>query len=169
MTTDTMTRQAGNPEMGLLRRLFPRQIDNNFPGRRLAIWLFALYVLANLSEGAASVFNSTSTAMSADGIPLASYSAVVGQTIISMFALLGLRALVLSLLCLIALVRYRAMIPLLFLMLLVLNISARVVQFVHPIARAGGVQPIGFYVNLFLLAVLIVGFVLSLARSPART
>jgi len=127
MTTDTMTRQAGNPEMGLLRRLFPRQIDNNFPGRRLAIWLFALYVL------------------------------------------LGLRALVLSLLCLIALVRYRAMIPLLFLMLLVLNISARVVQFVHPIARAGGVQPIGFYVNLFLLAVLIVGFVLSLARSPART
>ena len=169
MTTDTMTRQAGNPDRGLLRRIFPGQIDNNFRGRRLAIWLFGLYVLANLGEGAASVFNSTSTAMTADGIPLDSYSAVVVQTMISMFALLGLRALVISLLCVIAIVRYRAMIPLLTLMLLVLNISGRVVLFVHPIARSGGVQPIGFYVNLFLLAVLIVGFALSLAKSPAQT
>jgi hypothetical protein len=86
-----------------------------------------------------------------------------------MFALLGLRALVISLLCVIAIVRYRAMIPLLTLMLLVLNISGRVVLFVHPIARSGGVQPIGFYVNLFLLAVLIAGFALSLAKSPAQT
>jgi hypothetical protein len=38
----------------------------------------------------------------------------------------------------------------------------------HPIARSGGVQPVGFYVNLFLLAVLILGFALSLARSTAR-
>jgi hypothetical protein len=169
MTTDTMTRQAGNSDTGLFRRIFPGQIDNNFRGRRLAIWLFGFYVLANLGEGAASAFNSYSTAMTADGIPLDSYSATVAQTIVSMFALLGVRALVISLLCAIAVVRYRAMIPLLYLVLLVQNISGRLVLSVHPIARSAGVQPIGFYVNLVLLAILILGFALSLAKSPAQT
>ena len=169
MTTDMMTRQAGTADPGVLSRLFPRQIDNNFAGRRLAIWLFGLYVLANVGEGAASVFNSYSTAMTADGIPLDSYSAVVGQTVVSLFALLGLKALGLSALCVIALVRYRAMISLLSLTLLVLNIAGRVVLAVHPIARSGGVEPVGFYVNLILLVVLVLAFALSLTRSPARS
>jgi hypothetical protein len=167
MTTGTMTLQSGNAQTGLLRRLFPGQIDNNFRGHRLALWLFGFYALVKLVQGAESVFNGYATAKHADGIPLDSYGAAVVQTMLSLFALLGLNLLVFPLLGAIALVRYRAMIPLLYLMMVLLSLGGRAVQLVLPVARLDGVQPIGFYVNLVLLAVLLLGFALSLAR-PAR-
>lgn len=164
MTIGATTLQSRNSGAGLLHRLLPAQIDNHFRGRRLALWLFGFFVLVKLFQGAESVFNSYATAMNADGIPLESYGTAVAQTVLSMFALLGLNVLVLPLLGVLALIRYRAMIPMIYLMMLMLNLGGRAVQLVHPIARAGGVQPIGFYVNLFLLAVLIAGFALSLTR-----
>jgi hypothetical protein len=129
-----------------------------------------IYVFAKLGQGTESVFNAYSTATTADGIPIDSYGKMAAQTVLEMFALLGLNVLVLPLLGVLALIRYRAMIPLMYLTMMILYFCTRALLFVHPIARTGGVQPIGFYVNLALLAVLLIGFALSLTKSalPAR-
>ena len=153
--------------MGILRRVFPRHIDNSFRGHWLALWLFGSYVFGKLGQGLDSIFNSYAVATGADGIPLDSYGVVAAQDMLSMFALLGLNVLVLPSLGVLALVRYRAMIPLVCLMMLLLNFSARAVRFLHPDAGSGGVQPRGFYVNLALLAVLAAAFALSLAKSAS--
>jgi hypothetical protein len=170
MTTGTLTEQSGNSTPGVLLRIFPRQMDNNFRGHRLALWLFGLFVLIRLPIGFKSVFDSYATATTADGIPLNSYGAAAAQTVVQMFALLGLNVLVLPALGVIALIRYRAMIPMMYLMMLALALGSRAIHFAYPDVSAGGVQPIGFYVNLGLLAVLLLGFALSVtwSASPAQ-
>jgi len=67
---------------------------------------------------------------------------------------------IISLLGISVLLQYRAMIPLMFALLLLHQLGARLVLLFVPIVRAG--TPPGFYVNLVLLAVMIVGLALSL-------
>ena len=59
-----------------------------------------------------------------------------------------------------ALVRYRSMVPLMFALLLLQQVSARLINLLMPIVRTG--TPPGFYINLGLLALMIVGLALSL-------
>ena len=70
------------------------------------------------------------------------------------------------LLCILILVRYRAMVPLMFVLFLVEFLSRRVVFEVLPIQRTG--TPPAFYVNLALLAVMVVGLALSLWNQNDR-
>jgi len=65
-----------------------------------------------------------------------------------------------ALLSILALVRYRRMIPLLFALLLLEHVSRRVILHFIPIVKIG--TPPGFYVNLILLAVITAGLALSL-------
>src|SRR5579859_2744885 len=124
MTTANMALQSDDSQRGLFARVFPRQIDNNFRGYRLAIWLLGFYALIKILQGTVSVFNTASTAIGADGIPLDTFSQAARATVVSMFALLGLNLLVLPLQAFLVLVRYRAMIPMMYLMMLILNLSS---------------------------------------------
>ena len=145
----------------MLDRLFPKQIDNDYRGYWLALGLFVLLLLVRVMQGLESVFNTHDTMINADGIPLDNYDAAAALTMIRMFALLGLNLLVIPMLSLVALARYRAMIPLLFLMSLLVQISGRALVFLHPVVRSGG-PPIGSIVNLVIIMATIIGFVLSL-------
>ena len=94
----------------------------------------------------------------------------------SMFALLGMYLLVIPLQSLVVLIRYRTMIPFMYLMPLLVQLGSRVLQTVNPIQRiaepamgyAG--HPIGFWINLGILAITAIGFLLSImsrSKSPA--
>lgn len=151
----------------MLELIFPRQLDNNFRGQRLALWLFIPIVLMRLGIGAGSVFNTYQAAVSADGIPLASFGAAGAETVIALFSLLGLSHLLFALLGVLALIRYRAMIPLVYLLFLVHALSNKILLLVHPIARAGGQG--GSMVVLAVLALTVVGFVLCLVGRDDRS
>jgi hypothetical protein len=64
---------------------------------------------------------------------------------------------------LVVLVRYRAMIPLMLLILLVEHLGRRALIMLNPTERAEGVS-IGFYINVALAAVLLAGLALSVWR-----
>jgi hypothetical protein len=55
---------------------------------------------------------------SADGIPLDTFTSGGAETVVSVTALLGLSHFLLASLCVLALIRYRAMIPLMYVLLL---------------------------------------------------
>src|SRR2546428_11544933 len=101
---------------------------------------------------------------SADGIPLDTFTPAAARTVVSLFALLGLSNFVICLLCILALARYRSMIPFMFALLLLEYLSRRLILQFLPIVRTG--TPPGIYVSLVLLALMIVGLALSL-RSAA--
>ena len=152
--------------MHVLNRLFPRQIDNTYRGHTLAIWLLALVALGKAIQGTESILNTRSVFENADGLSLDRFDPMGGALVLSLFALLGLYLLIVPALSALALIRYRAMIPLMYLMLLLLYGASRLVQLLHPVPRTDA-HPVGYYVNLVLLGLMLVGFVLSLLNRPA--
>jgi len=144
----------------MLDQLLPKRIDDTYRGHKLALWLLAALVLVKGSIGLGTMFNGHSAATTADGIPLDTFTPAGAQAFVSLFAAWGLSQLMLNLIGVLALVRYRAMVPLMFALLLLEHLSRKLIFLVLPIARAG--TPPGFFVNLVLVAVMIVGLVLSL-------
>jgi hypothetical protein len=144
----------------LTDRLLPQRVDNRYRGYKLALWLFALVVVMKVAMSLNSIFNGHMVASSADGIPLDTFPPAAAQTVVSLFAIWGLAHLMICLLCILVLARYRSMVPLMFALLLLEHLSRKLVLLFLPIVRTG--TPPGFFVNLALLALMVVGLALSL-------
>jgi hypothetical protein len=149
--------------MAMLNRIFPKAFDNVFRGHWLGLWLFVPVVLLKLVIGFNSIVSARDVASTADGIPLAAFNAAGADAVVGLFVLLGLFQLLLGFLGVVALIRYRAMIPFLYLVLLFQMLGNRILALLHPIAESGtsGTPP-GFYVSLGILAATVAGFGLSL-------
>ena len=147
----------------MLSRIFPTQVDNNYRGHRLAIWFLVPIILLRGLIGFNSIFFARSVATSADGVPLDSFTPAAAGTVLALFALLGLFSLLLALLGLVVLVRYRAMIPFLYLFLLTQEVGNKAVLLAYPVTRsASSGMPAGSIVVFTILAMTLVGFALSL-------
>ena len=145
--------------MQILRRFFPKVMDNRFRGRKLALWLFCPLLLMNLVIAITGIFARDGGAQSADGIPLDRFGGGGAQAVIGVIALLGLAKLLLWLLGVLALFRYRAMIPLMFLLIVIDQLARKGVMQLKPILHVG--TSTGSFVNLAILAVSVIGLVLS--------
>jgi hypothetical protein len=146
----------------VLHQLLPSRLDNNYRGRKLALWLFGLVVLIRSIQSTMIIVNGYSIATSADGIPLEAYPAAAAQTILALFAILSLNRLLISLVCVVVLIRYRSAIPSMFLLLALGYLAGEIILRFIPIIRMG--TPPGPIVNLIMFALMIVGLVLSLWR-----
>ena len=141
--------------------LMPTHIDNEYDGPRAGLWLFAVTVALKLIIGTNSAINTRAVASGADGLAVDGHVAGA-DTILSLFALLGMGQLTLGLLGLVVLIRYRRMIPLLFLLFLIDHLGRKALATMHPVEASS--SPVGFYINTTLLTIMVVGFALSLTR-----
>lgn len=148
----------------MLARLLPPSLDNAHRGHKLALWLFGLFIAVQLIISMNTIFNGRTVVSSADGVPVDRYPAAAGATIVSFFALLGLARLTVTLLCILALVRYRAMIPLLCTPLLLQHGARLLILRVLPIDR--GPAPPGSFITLALAGLLVAVLALSLWHAP---
>lgn len=161
----------------MLSRLLPRQLDNTYQGYTLALWLLVPIVVVKFLMGVNVAglnpwVSNRDVLRTVDGIPLDTFGADATSTVVFLFASWGLALLLLSVLGIAALLRYRAMIPLMYLMLAIEQIGRTELSRLNSIARAvgpGGVSP-GTLINWGLAAALVIGLVLSLAapRKGAR-
>jgi hypothetical protein len=149
----------------MLDRLLPAHADNTYQGSKIALWIFAALLLLESVIGTNSIFMARDIASSADGIPLDAFAPAAAQTVVSLFAMLGLAHLMMCVLCVIVLVRYRALIPLMFSLLLVDLLGRRAIRYFLPIPTVGA--PPGNIVTIVLLTLLVAGLALSL-RSQVR-
>lgn len=146
----------------MVNPLFPTRGDNAYRGSNIALWLFALLLLMTVGIALNSIFNGYTVASSADGIPLDTFTAAGARTVVALFAIVGLSRLLLGLLGILVLARYRTLIPCLFALFLLEHLGGRLILHFLPVARAG--KPAGPAVNLVLLVLIIAGLVLSLLR-----
>lgn len=143
-----------------MRNLFPAQIDNVFPGQKIALWAFYALTALTLWRSQHHILASDGGAQSIATIPLDSYSDGAAATIIAIFAQWGLIQLLLGMLMLLAAVRYKSMVPLLWLVLLMEWVGRGLIgQFkqIETLATAPG--QIG---NLLIPIVALVMLILSL-------
>lgn len=152
----------------MLNRLFPKQADNGFEGNRAALWLLGLFIALKLAMSVNSLLNTASVAAGADGLPLDSYGPAAAQAVLMLFALTALGQLTITVFALTALIRYRAMVPFVYLVLLGEQLARRFIVQDYSVVRSEGI-PAGWYVTLGLLALLTLGLVLSLISTRRRS
>ena len=148
----------------MLNRLFPRQADNRFEGHRAALWLLGLFVALKLVMSVNSILNTESIA-TGDGIPLDSFGAEAARQVLMLFALMALGQLMLALVALMVLIRYRALVPFICLLLLGERLVGRLIVQSHAVAGAEN-PPIVWIMAIALPTLLLVALALSLV--PVR-
>ena len=99
--------------------LFPQQFTNEFPGFKIALWAFYAFTALTLWRSQHHLLAHDGGAQSIATIPLSNYPDGAALTVIGIFALWGLSQLVIGVIYLIAALRYRSMIPILYLLALV--------------------------------------------------
>jgi len=154
----------------MLGRLFPEPFDNRFDGYRAALWLPGLFIALKVAMSVNSIANTASVAAGADGIPLDSFGPAAARVVLMLFALMSLGQLTLALIALTTLIRYRAMVPFIYLVLLGEQLARRFIVQSYAVARTE-TGAAGWYLNYALLALLTLGLVLSLipTRGGDRT
>lgn len=148
----------------MLRRIFPKQIDNGYQGYQLAVWLLVLFLLVRTFAGITQVgmnplWSSLEVLQSVERVPLDTFDGKAAGAAIVLFGWWGATNLMLNLLGFIAVVRYRAMIPLVYLLIAGSHIGQVALADTSPIVGmlgAGASRPI------LGIAVLLVGFGMSL-------
>jgi hypothetical protein len=144
----------------MLGRIFPRTIDNRFRGHVAALWIFVPIVIMRLGIAIGSLLRADGSLQSADGIPLDTYPPAAAKAIIGVSAYGDVADLWLALVFVLALVRYRAMVPLMFLVVVADWFAHKGVGIFRPIARMAGTST-GTYVTLAIFGLSVLGFVLS--------
>jgi hypothetical protein len=140
------------------KRIFPEHFDNRYRGQKFALWLLYPITFLNLAIALGSIFSKDSGAQ-ADGIPLDTFGPGGAAAVIRVGAILGLASLLLGVFYVLALVRYRSMIPLMYVLLVVDYLGRRGIAWMKPYLHLAA-TPAG-YVNLGLFALSIVGLILS--------
>lgn len=141
-------------------KILPQCIDNKYRGRTLALWFFWVVVFMRGLQGLSLIFFGHSIVRGADGIPLETFPIAASQSIVAIFVVSGFSRLLLSLLCVLAFVRYRSAIALMFAVLALDQLGKEILLRFYSLARVG--DPIGPIVNIMLLVLTLIGLVLSL-------
>lgn len=163
----------------MLKRLFPATITNSYQGSWIAVWLLVPVLLMKTAIGFnfsglnpfVSIANILQTA---DGVPMDQFSPYVAQKILTFANAWGIAIFVLCLSVWLALLRYRAAIPVAILLLLIEQIGRAGDGTLKLISQAM-TQTLpsapGAYINFGMTVFLGMAFLLSLkaVRSPTET
>ncbi len=99
-----------------LERIFPATLDNHFPGHKIALWVFYVLTAITLWRSQHHLFAPDGGAETIASIPLSRWPDDAAGTVVGIFALWGVSQLVIAIIWTVAALRYRAMIPLLYLL-----------------------------------------------------
>ena len=152
----------------MLDKFLPKRIDNKYRGHKLALWLFAVVVVVKILQSVSVLSDAYSIAMYADGIPLDTYPRAAAQTVVAIFAVASLYRLLICVVCVLVLVRYRSIVTFMLALLAVEYLGREFIFHFVPLVRTG--TPPGPVVNLVLFALTVVGLALSLwSRGNRKT
>lgn len=146
----------------MLRRLLPPLANFTYTGSRVALWLLGLVLFLKLAIALSAIFNGHYAASVADGIPVDSYTAQGTQAFLSVFASLGLSQFILALLGFLLLLKYRPLVPIFLLALLIEYLARKGVNAYMPIARSSNAP--GGAINWAIFGVMLLAFVLSMLQ-----
>ena len=143
-----------------MNRLLPQPIDNAYRGHPVGLWIFGLVVCLKLAVAVSSIVDGRGAAVGADGVALDSFSPAGADAFLTLLAIVGYAHVVILSLCLLVLVRYRALVPLMYVVVLVEHLGRKTILTLMPIAKVGAMT--SAIVNPLLVALMLAGLVLSL-------
>ena len=146
--------------MSALQRIVPECIDNRYRGHPLALWLFVPITLQKLAVSLTHLFTADGGAQSITTMPLDTYPASAAQNIVGLMARQGIEQLMFAMLLLLVLLRYRAMIPLMYVLIVAHYVATKGVAQMKPLVVTG---TSGANTPMLVIAIMsVAGLVLSL-------
>ena len=144
----------------MLQKILPPTIDNNYKGNKIALWFFYFITAATVVRSLIHMFKHDGGAQSIATIPLDTFTEPGAAVVILIFAYWGLSQLMFGIIQVIVAIRYKSLIPLMYLML-VLEWGARfLISLYKPIETVG--QAPGGIGNMVLPFVCLALFFLSI-------
>lgn len=101
----------------MLNHVFPQKADNDYQGKPIALWVFAAITIVTIARSLVHIIAPDGGAQSIATIPLETYTDAGARTVVLMFAYWGISQLLMGFVYLLVLIRYRAMIPLMYLLM----------------------------------------------------
>ena len=142
--------------------LFPSLIDNEYKGKKIPLFFFYLLIPVTIIRSLVHIFKADGGAQSIANIPLHLYSEQASDTIVHLFSEWGLSQLLFGVLYIVVLIKYKSLIPLMYLFL-VLEYSTRLLLAFYKPFVLEGYAP-GGIANYFLVPLFVVMFILSLKK-----
>jgi len=148
-------------------KLLPDIIDNSYRGRKLSQYAFLILTAATIIRSLIHVFTPDGGAQSIATIPLGSYPADAAAAVILMFSLWGLSQLLMGFVYLAVYVKYKSLIPAMYVLLIFEYAMRIVVGQMKPIVTAGTAP--GSIGNWIMVPVCVILLILSLMPGKAAT
>ena len=121
----------------MLSRILPARVDNRFRGNVLALWLFVPIALMKIGISLLHIFSADGGAQSVSRMPLDTYPTGAAQNVVALMSRLGLEQLLLGLIAVVVLLRYRALIPLMYVVIVAHYVGQQAIAEMKPLAVAG--------------------------------
>lgn len=151
----------------MLQKILPPVIDNNYKGNKIALWFFYLITAVTVIRSCIHIFKDDGGAQSIATIPLDTFTETGADVVIMIFAYWGLSQLMFGIIQVIVAVRYKSLIPLMFLML-VIEWSGRFVISLFKTIETTGQAPGGIGNQIFPILCLVM-FFLSISEKPSSS
>lgn len=143
----------------MLNKILPDTIDNTLRGRKIALWLFYLITIVTIVRSCIHIFKYDGGAQSIATIPLDSYTEGGAAAVIFIFAYWGLGQLIMGILYVIVALKYKSMIPLMYVFLFIEYAGRWGISFFKSIETTG--QAPGGVANYVFIPLSIILLVLS--------
>jgi len=146
-----------------MNKILPATIDDNFRGNKIALWFFYFITLVTIVRSCIHIFKDDGGAQSIGTIPIDTYTEAGEATVIMIFAYWGLSQLMFGIIQLIVAIKYKSLVPLMYLMLILEWAGRFLISLWKPIETVG--QAPGGIGNMVMPLVCLVMFFLSISYS----
>lgn len=117
----------------ILNKIFPKTIDNSFNGNKIAVYVFYILTAVTLWRSQHHMFAFDGGAQSIASVPLDQFTTDGANAVISIFAFWGLSQILLGLVYLVVSIRYKALIPFFYLLMLAEYVGRILVEVYKPL------------------------------------
>lgn len=147
-------------------KILPKEINNNYEGRKIALYLFYLFTIMTVFRSLIHMFATDGGAQTIATIPLDTFTNEGASTVILIFSLWGLSQLIMGIFYIIVSWRYKSLIPLMYLFIFIEYLMRLILGIVKPI-ETNGTAP-GAVINFIFPPLVIILFLLSLKSKKLK-
>jgi len=149
----------------MLNKILPKKLENKFTGHKIALYAFVIITIITIARSLIHILTQDGGAQSIATIPIDNYPTQAANAVILIFAYWGISQLIIGILYLIVILRYKDLIPLMYIFL-ILEYSARLgTGLLKPIETVSTAP--GAIGNYLAIPVMIVLFLLSLPKNKS--
>lgn len=146
-----------------INNLFPKVVDNRYQGIKVAKWLLHVYVFKSIFSGSIHMFASDGGAQSIASVTLDQFSQGGAESVVTMFGLWGMEQVIIGLIGVVILWRYKSLIPLMWAAYALEYIGRGAAALYTPGLTTANTPP-GASADLVLIPLAIAMFVLSMIK-----